>query len=132
MKIELDDEQIREKAVRTDGINVAGLKLRQVTASDISIFEMCGISKDIHFNGQPVNLGDHYKVHAAAYVLSNDPKRVSREVFDVQSFVGIVHDWVREKGITSQDFVQLAEAILELNSMWYKSSSDTGKDSPGN
>jgi len=72
-------------------------------------------------------------VHAAAYILTSDPKKISRELFDVREFSGIVDDWVRKVDITRDEFVALANIILKMNAAWYASTSESsGESDSGN
>lgn len=128
-----DDEAVRESAMATTGRKTGRFNLRAITAADMSMFERAGVSKDIEIvDGtmtRKVSFGDHYKVHAAAYILSHDPKKVSRELFDVREFSGIVDDWVRKVDITRDEFVELAEAVLKMNASWYASTSESKESS---
>jgi hypothetical protein len=131
-----DDEAVREKAMTTSGAICGRFQLRAITAADMSMFERAGVSKDIEIiDGEirrKVSFGDHYKVHAAAYILSHDPKKISRELFDVREFSGIVDDWVRKVDITRDEFVKLANVILEMNQLWYVCSTESNGDDSGN
>lgn len=131
-----DSEAIREAAMTTTGAKVGRFDLRSITASDMSFFERAGVTKDIEFTDgeltRKVSFGDHYKVHAAAYILSTDPRKISRELFDVREFSGIVDEWVRKVNITRDEFVELAQIVLKMNAAWYNSSSTSEGEESGN
>jgi hypothetical protein len=123
-----DDEAVREYAMASAGGKVGRFQLRSITAADISFMERAGVSKDIPGK----NFGDHYKVHAAAYILTHNPKQISRELFDLQEFIANVDEWVMDKDVTRDEFVKLANAVLKMNGDWYKSSTESESSGSGN
>ena len=137
IEIEKDDEQSRIEAITSNGRQVGRFNLRAVTGADISFFERAGISEEVTYreNGKSlsVKLGDFYSVYASAYILGSNPKVISRQLFDIREFAGIVDDWVIEKNITRAEFIALAEAVGELNREWRTSTSESnGNSGPGN
>jgi hypothetical protein len=132
IKLEKDDEQIRKDSITDNGRMVGNLHLRSMSAADISFFERAGITHDIERHGEKIELGNFYKVHAAAYILCTDPQRISRQLFDLREFTAIVDDWVRESAIKMDDFKNLSEAILDLRQEWYSAMTESKGSSSGN